>query len=168
VPGVDVRIVDQETGDDVVDGELGELWVRSNQNVDEGWLATGDLARRDADGYLYPSGRISDGINRGGEKFGPGEIAEVVRSHPAIADAAVTGVPDAELGERVGVAVVMMSGEDPITRDELREWCRDRLAPFKLPEVVAVLDALPVNELGKLPRRVVADAIRGATGVAPI
>jgi long-chain acyl-CoA synthetase len=163
VPGVEVRIVDLETGDDVPDGELGELWVRSGQNVAEGWLATGDLGRRDADGYLYPSGRISDGINRGGEKFGPAEIAEVVRLHPGVADAAVTGVPDAELGERVGVAVVMEPGVAPINRDDLRDWCRGRLAPFKLPEVVAVLDALPVNELGKLPRRVVAEAIRQAT-----
>jgi long-chain acyl-CoA synthetase len=166
VPGVDVRIVDVETGDDVADGETGELWVRSSQNVAEGWLATGDLGRRDADGYLYPSGRISDGINRGGEKFGPAEIAEVVRSHPEIAEAAVAGVTDPELGERVGVAVVMVAGAGPISRDELREWCRDRLAPFKLPEVVAVLDALPVNELGKLPRRVVADAIVRAAGAS--
>jgi acyl-CoA synthetase (AMP-forming)/AMP-acid ligase II len=168
VPGVDIRIVSLETGEDVPDGELGELWVRSDQNVADGWLHTGDLGRRDADGYLYPSGRISDGINRGGEKFGPGEIADVVRSHPDIAEVAVAGVPDPELGERVGVAVVMEPGVAPITRDGLRDYCRGRLAPFKLPEVVAVLDRLPVNELGKLPRRVVAEAIGDAVGAAPI
>jgi long-chain acyl-CoA synthetase len=71
LPGVEVRVVDPNTGDDVQPGTVGELWVNTTQNVTEGWLHTGDLARQDSDGYIYPSGRLSDTINRGGEKFGP-------------------------------------------------------------------------------------------------
>jgi long-chain acyl-CoA synthetase len=173
LPGVEVRVVDPDTRDDVAMGEVGELWVRSPQNVQEGWLETGDLARQDADGYLYPTGRRSELINRGGEKFAPHEVAEVIRSHPAVREAAVAGIPDEEMGERVGAAVVM-AGAEPggqdggLTRDELRDWCRTRLAPFKLPEVVVFVDALPMNELGKLPRRAVVELIssRVAAGEA--
>ena len=159
LPGVEVRVVDPATGADLPDGEVGELWVRSPQNVVEGWLHTGDLARRDADGYLYPSGRMSDTINRGGEKFAPAEIADVVRSHPAVADVGVVGVPDEEMGERVGVAVVVRPGSDPPSLQDLREWSRGRVAPFKLPERLVVVDALPYNELGKMPRRAVVGLI---------
>jgi long-chain acyl-CoA synthetase len=163
LPGVEVRVVDPETREDVELGQVGELWVRSPQNVREGWLETGDLAREDADGYLYPTGRRSELINRGGEKFAPHEVAEVLRSHPAVRDVAVAGVPDEEMGERVGVAFVVDDvGVDGVAvpgREELREWCRPRLAPFKLPEVVVQVDELPVNELGKLPRRVVVELI---------
>jgi acyl-CoA synthetase (AMP-forming)/AMP-acid ligase II len=163
LPGVDVRVVDPATGADLPDGEVGELWVRSPQNVVEGWLHTGDLARRDADGYLYPSGRISDTINRGGEKFAPVEVADAVRSHPAVADVGVVGVPDEEMGERVGVAVVLRPGAEAPSVEQLREWCRGRVAPFKLPERVVVVEALPYNELGKLPRRAVVELV----GVSP-
>lgn len=151
LPGVEVRIVDPVRRIDVADGEPGELWVRSAQNVREGWLATGDLARRDADGYVFPAGRLSDVINRGGEKFGPVEVADVVGEHPAVAQVAVTGVPDPEIGERVGVAVVLNSDAPKVTLEEMRGFCRGRLASFKLPELLAIVEALPVNELGKLP-----------------
>ena len=166
LPGVEVRVVDPGSGADLPDGEVGELWVRSPQNVVAGWLHTGDLARRDADGYLYPSGRMSDTINRGGEKFAPAEVADVVRSHPSVADVGVVGVPDDEMGERVGVAIVVRPGADPPTLEELRSWCRGRVAPFKLPERLAIADALPYNELGKLPRRAVADLITVSAPVA--
>ncbi|HZQ58486.1 MAG TPA: class I adenylate-forming enzyme family protein [Acidimicrobiales bacterium] len=156
LPGVEVRIVDPASGADVPDGETGEVWVRSAQNVVEGWLHTGDLARRDPDGYIYPSGRMSETINRGGEKFAPSEVAEVVRAHPAVADVGVAGVPDEEMGERVGVAVKVRAGTAPPTLEELREFCRGRLAPFKLPERLVVVDVLPYNETGKLPRRAIA------------
>jgi acyl-CoA synthetase (AMP-forming)/AMP-acid ligase II len=174
LPGVEVRVVDPDTREDVAVGKVGELWVRSPQNVQEGWLETGDLAHQDADGYLYPTGRRSELINRGGEKFAPHEVAEVIRSHPAVREAAVAGIPDPEMGERVGAAVVVAGAEPAagdnggLTRDELRDWCRVRLAPFKLPEVVVFVDALPVNELGKLPRRAVVELIssRVAAGEA--
>jgi acyl-CoA synthetase (AMP-forming)/AMP-acid ligase II len=161
LPGVEVRVVDPVTGGDLGNDAVGELWVRSTQNVvavdgTDGWYATGDLARRDGDGYLYPVGRLSETINRGGEKFAPAEVADALRTHPAVADVAVAGVPDDEMGQRVGVlAVPAVDAAGTLTLRDLRDHCRSTLAPFKLPEVLVVVDALPVNDLGKLPRQAV-------------
>jgi len=150
LPGVEIRIVDPLTEADVPAGEVGELWVLSDQNVRPGWLRTGDLARQDADGYLYPSGRLSDTINRGGEKFGPVEIETVLRDHPSVADVAAAGIPDPEMGERVGVAIVART---PMTADEVKAYCRERLAVYKTPEHVVFVDELPYNDTGKVVRR---------------
>jgi acyl-CoA synthetase (AMP-forming)/AMP-acid ligase II len=157
LPGVEVRIVEPGTDRDVASGEVGELWVLSDQNVRPGWLHTGDLARQDADGYIYPSGRLSDTINRGGEKFGPIEIEAVLREHPAIVDVAAAGVPDAEMGERVGVAIV---ARDPLTADEVKAYCRERLAIYKTPEYVVLVDDLPYSETGKVVRRRLVELIQ--------
>ncbi len=159
LPGVELRIVDPDTEADVAVGEVGEIWMSGSQNVRGGWLHTGDWGRLDDDGYLYPAGRRSDTINRGGEKFGPVEVVTVLAEHPSIAEVAVAGVPDEEMGERVGVIVVVVEGETTPTVGELREWSRDRLAAYKLPEVVVIAEALPTNELGKLPRRAIVDLI---------
>ncbi|HZQ33024.1 MAG TPA: class I adenylate-forming enzyme family protein [Mycobacterium sp.] len=148
--GVEVRVVDPDTGDDVEPGTVGELWVKSNQNVTEDWLRTGDLARQDADGYIYPSGRLKDTINRGGEKFGPIEVEEALRSHPAIVDVAVAGIADDEMGQRVGAAVVAST---PVTLEQLREHCREHIAYFKLPERLALVEQIPYNDTGKVNRR---------------
>jgi acyl-CoA synthetase (AMP-forming)/AMP-acid ligase II len=150
LPGVDVRVVDPDTAADVEAGVVGELWVNTIQNVTEGWLHTGDLARRDADGYIYPSGRLSDTINRGGEKFGPIEVEEALRTHPAVSDVAVAGITDEEMGQRVGAAVV---AHLPVTLEELRSHCRDRIAYFKLPERLMIVDRIPYSETGKVNRR---------------
>ena len=160
LPGVEVRVVDPVSGDGVAPDEVGELQVRTAQTVtsaeqSDGWFATGDLARQDRDGYLYPVGRLSETINRGGEKFSPVEVAGALRTHRAVAEVAVAGIPDAEMGERVGAAVVVAAGAAAPTLADLRAHCRATLAPFKLPEVLAVVDELPVNDLGKLPRRAV-------------
>jgi acyl-CoA synthetase (AMP-forming)/AMP-acid ligase II len=150
LPGVEVRVVDPDTGTDVEPGVVGELWVNSIQNVAGGWLHTGDLARRDADWYIYPSGRLSDTINRGGEKFGPIEVEEALRTHPAVSDVAVAGVTDEEMGQRVGAAVV---ADVPVTLEELRSHCRDRIAYFKLPERLMIVDGIPYSATGKVNRR---------------
>lgn len=149
LPGVEVRVVDPGTGADVDPGSVGELWVRSPLNTAGGWLRTGDLGRQDADGYLYPSGRLRDTINRGGEKFGPIEVEEALRSHPAVHDVAVAGVDDEELGQRVGVAVVPRG---PVTLEELRAHCAAVLAYFKLPERLTIVDEIPYNATGKVNR----------------
>ena len=144
-------------------GEVGELWVRAAQNVaaSEGWLETGDLARQDADGYLFPTGRRSDGINRGGEKFAPHEVAEVLRPHPAVADVVVVGVPDPEMGERVGVAVVVRRRRPtPRPSTSCGTGAAAGWRPSSCPRCVVVVDALPSNELGKLPRAMAVDLIR--------
>ncbi|CDO88880.1 acyl-CoA synthetase [Mycobacterium triplex] len=149
LPGVEVRVVDPDTGDDVEPGAIGELWVNTTQNVTDGWLRTGDLGRQDADGYLFPSGRLKDTINRGGEKFGPVEVEEALRSHPAVSDVAVAGIADDELGQRVGAAVVACA---PVTLDELRAHCRESIAHFKLPERLAIVDNIPYSAIGKVNR----------------
>jgi acyl-CoA synthetase (AMP-forming)/AMP-acid ligase II len=164
LPGVEVRVVDPDLGEDVPDGEVGELWVRSDQNVRDGWLHTGDLARRDVDGYIYPSGRLTDTINRGGEKFGPVEIETVLRQHPAVRDVAAAGVPDAEMGERVGVAVV---SDGDLTADEVKAFCSARLAIYKTPEIVVFVDDLPYNETGKVVRKRLVELIQRASGRDP-
>ncbi len=156
LPGVEVRVVDPDTGADVEAGVVGELWVNTSQNVTEGWLHTGDLAWRDTEGYIYPSGRLSDTINRGGEKFGPIEVEEALRAHPAVGDVAVAGITDDEMGQRVGAAVVACR---PVTLDELRSHCRDRIAYFKLPERLIVVDHIPYSETGKVNRRQLAALI---------
>jgi acyl-CoA synthetase (AMP-forming)/AMP-acid ligase II len=160
LPGVEVRVVHPDTGNDVEPGTVGELWVNASQNVSEGWLRTGDLARQDSDGYIYPSGRLTDTINRGGEKFGPIEVEEALRTHPAVRDAAVAGIPDEEMGQRVGAVIVACS---PVTLEELRSHCRELIAYFKLPERLRVVDHIPYSDTGKINRRELATLITGGT-----
>jgi acyl-CoA synthetase (AMP-forming)/AMP-acid ligase II len=160
LPGVEVRVVDPDTGIDVEPGTVGELWVNTSQNVTEGWLHTGDLARQDADGYIYPAGRLKDTINRGGEKFGPVEVEDALRSHPAVSDVAVAGVADDEMGQRVGAAVVACA---PVTLDDLRSHCRELIGYFKLPERLIIVDEIPYNDTGKVNRRQLGELIAGAS-----
>lgn len=150
MPGVDIRIVDPSTGEDVPNGDAGEFWVRSPHATSEGWVRSGDLVRRDADGYLYAVGRLSDVINRGGEKIDPAEVEAVLGSHPAIEAVAVCGVPDTEMGERVGAVVVARGSADAAA---LKAWCGERLAPYKVPESFAFVDEIPLTEIGKVSRR---------------
>ena len=161
--GVEVTIVDPESGATVALGEVGEFLVRAKQNTTADWLHTGDIGHQDDEGYLYLSGRISDTINRGGEKFGPVEVEEVLRSHPLVADVGVVGIPDTELGERVG-AVVVTSG--PVTPEELVAHCTGHLATYKAPEFVVFAEDLPVSVLGKLNRPALRELLGGAPSVS--
>lgn len=168
LPGVSIRIVDSETVEDVAEGFDGELLV-SGSNVFAGywrdpektaasfvtdaagrrWFRTGDLARRDPEtGYVTLLGRRHELILRGGYNVYPREVEEVLESHPAVREAAVAGRPDPEWGE-VPVAWVVAEGEAP-SSDELFTWCRERLAPFKVPAEIRRVDELPRNALGKL------------------
>jgi acyl-CoA synthetase (AMP-forming)/AMP-acid ligase II len=162
-PGVDVRIVDVAGGTDCAPGAVGEVWVRATQNVTAGWLRTGDLATLDDDGYLHPVGRISDTINRGGEKFGPAEVEDVLRAHPAVRDVGVCGVPDPELGERVAAVVVTVDG-DRLDTGELRAFAARRLARYKLPERIVFAEDLPYGNLGKVSRRALAAVVLAREG----
>jgi acyl-CoA synthetase (AMP-forming)/AMP-acid ligase II len=162
-PGVELRVVDVVTEGDCATGAVGQVWVRGAQNVTTDWLRTGDLAFLDDDGYLHPVGRMSDTINRGGEKFGPIEVEEVLRSHPAVRDAGVCGVPDPELGQRVAAVVVTVNGE-AVDPDDLRSFAAERLARYKLPERIVFADDLPYSNLGKVSRQRLAAVVLGDEG----
>lgn len=155
LPGLRWRIVEPEGDTEVPHGDVGEFHVEQGGD----WHATGDLVRVDADGYLWAEGRLSDTINRGGEKLGPVEVEAVLREHPAVDDCAVAGLPDEELGERVGAAVVL---REPVPAGELVDWCRERLAPWKVPELLTVVDEIPLTELGKVSRPTIARLIEEA------
>jgi len=165
-PWVEVRVVGPD-GRDVPDGEVGELWTRSAQNMagywnnpaataaaitPDGWLRTGDAGRRDADGYLYLYDRVKDMIVSGAENVYPAEVENVLMSHPAVADVAVIGVPDERWGEAVKAIVVAAPGTAP-TEAELIAFARTRLAGYKLPKSIDFVTELPRNPSGKLLKR---------------
>jgi long-chain acyl-CoA synthetase len=158
IPGVVVKLVVPGTAEEVAAGEVGELLVQSDQNVEDGWLRTGDLVRIDEGGYLYPHGRLSDTINRGGEKFGPVEVEAALRSHPLVTDCAVAGVPDPEMNERVGAVVVT---SEPIDVASLQQWCAERIAKYKTPELVVFSGEVPLTDMGKVDRKAVVQIVTG-------
>jgi acyl-CoA synthetase (AMP-forming)/AMP-acid ligase II len=157
--GVELRIVEPGTDREVEPGAVGEFVVRAVQNTTTEWLHTGDTGRQDDEGYLYLVGRLSDTINRGGEKFGPVEVEEVLRTHPAVTDAGVVGLPDPDLGERVGALVV---ASEPVTVEDLLRHCASALATYKVPEYLEFADELPVTAMGKPDR----PALRARLGTA--
>jgi fatty-acyl-CoA synthase len=149
-------------------GETGEIWVRGEQvsgeylgkdsGLDEGWFATRDAGHLDSAGYLFVHGRLDDVIVRGGENLSPGEIEGVLVEHPAVAAAAVVGIPDTEWGEAVVAAVVLQPGQ-AADEEELRDFVRERLRSTKTPQRIEVRGELPFNETGKLLRRVLRDEL---------
>ncbi|MBY0421223.1 MAG: fatty acid--CoA ligase family protein, partial [Parvularculaceae bacterium] len=164
LPSVEIEIRD-ESGRALGPGERGEIYVRGPQVSGEyreksaldaeGWFPTRDAGWLDAEGYLFLSGRSDDVIVRGGENISPGEIEDVLRSHPAIADAAVVAMPSMEWGEAVGAALVLRDGATRPDDSDLRDLVRARLRSSRVPERILYVDALPYNEMGKLLRRVV-------------
>ena len=119
---------------------------------DDGWLPTRDMGWMDEDGYLYVAGRKDDMIIRGGENIAPAEVEAVLQSHPSVEEAAVVGVPDVEWGQRVVAFVVLRPGAS-LSPEALTDFCRERLASFKKPEVVRFVAELPKNPMGKILRK---------------
>jgi acyl-CoA synthetase (AMP-forming)/AMP-acid ligase II len=163
--GVALRL----TGDDMQDvpaGEVGEITTRSDMVMDgylgmpeatdrslrDGWFRAGDLAHQDADGYLYLAGRKHDMIIRGGENIYPVEIETVLAEHPAVALVSVVGVPDDHWGETVRAWLTLRPGRRA-GPDELASFCRDRLASYKTPADIRIVDELPMNASGKILKR---------------
>ncbi|ANP54841.1 malonyl-CoA/methylmalonyl-CoA synthetase [Streptomyces griseochromogenes] len=177
LPGVGLRLV-EEDGSEVAgyDGEtVGEIQVRGPNLFTEylnrpdataaaftadGWFRTGDVAVREPDGYVRIVGRkATDLIKSGGYKIGAGEIENALLEHPGVREAAVTGEPDADLGERIVAWIVPVDPQSPPAAEELAGHVAARLAPHKRPRVVRYLDALPRNDMGKIMKRaLVADA----------
>lgn len=167
LPGVRQRIVDPETGKDFgpdLDGELriaGPNVMKGYLNLPElsadtfdehGYLKTGDMARIDGDGYLSITGRIKEMLIVGGENVFPREIEEVLNAHPAVGASGVVGQKDPMRGE-VPVGFVELEEGQSVEGDELIHWCRDRLAGYKVPRRVVMLDEMPRNPTGKVLRR---------------
>jgi long-chain acyl-CoA synthetase len=167
LPDVDARIVDMQDGTtDMPVGQAGELIIRSPQvmlgyhNMPEetavalrdGWLFTGDIARMDADGYFYIVDRKKEMIKPGGMEVWPREVEQVISAHPAVAEVAVAGIPDAYRGETVKAWVVLKPGE-MLQQSEVQAWCRERLAAFKVPTEVEFRPELPKSSVGKVLKR---------------
>jgi fatty-acyl-CoA synthase len=163
-PHVEVKVVDPETGRTVARGDTGELCTRgycvmlgywndeqaTRDAIDQArWMHTGDLAVMDDEGYVNIVGRIKDMIIRGGENIYPREIEEFLYTHPAISDVQVIGVPDERYGEAVCAWVVLNEGAD-LDAEELKEFCRGRIARFKIPHYVRFVDAFPMTVTGKV------------------
>jgi long-chain acyl-CoA synthetase len=163
-PGVELRIVDTDTLEEMPTGEVGEIWIRSPQvmkgywNLPEetakaitadGWFRSGDAGYLDEDGYLFIHDRVKDMIVSGGENVYPAEVENVLMAHPGIADVAVIGVPDEKWGETAKAMVVKAAGSD-VTEQEIIDFARERLARFKCPTSVDWVDALPRNPSGKI------------------
>lgn len=171
LPGTDARIVDADTGQrELPVGEVGELVIRgpqvmrgywrreeeTRQVLRDGWLYTGDMARRDADGYFYIEDRKKDMIKSGGENVYPREVEEILLRHPAVKDAVVAGIPQELRGEMIKAYVVLKDGEKAASAD-LLEHCRKNLAKFKVPKRVEFRSELPKTIVGKVLRRVLID-----------
>ncbi|WP_067816436.1 AMP-binding protein [Actinomadura kijaniata] len=164
-PHLEVKIVDPETGVTVPRGTPGEFctrgysvmlgyWEQPDKTAEvidaARWMHTGDLAVMDADGYVNITGRIKDMVIRGGENIYPREIEEFLYTHPDIVDAQVIGVPDAKYGEELMAWVRLREGAEPLTAEGLREFCAGRLAHYKIPRYVHVVDEFPMTVTGKI------------------
>jgi len=158
------KLVDPETGEELGNGEEGELLVTGPQVMkgyyenpeaneeaftDDGWFRTGDIAERDRDNYYYIKGREKDMILAGGYNVYPAEVEGVLYDHPEVHEAAVVGIPDERKGETVAAAVSLVEGAD-LTPDAVRDYVLEELAPYKHPRVVEIVDELPKTGSGKI------------------
>lgn len=150
-PGVELRIVDPDSGAPLGTGEVGVLEARGDQLPAGGdrWTRTTDLASLDEDGFLFIHGRADEAVNRGGFKIVPSVIEDALKAHPAVTDASAVGVPDPRLGEVPVAAVTLRSPADPAA---LRAWLADRLARYHLPTEIKIVDELPRTPSMKISR----------------
>jgi fatty-acyl-CoA synthase len=176
LPQAEVRIADPVTGETMPLGESGEICVRGYQTMHsyfelpeataeaitpDGWLHSGDLGAMDDRGFLTITGRLKDMIIRGGVNIYPREIEDTLLAHPKVAETAVLGIPHPTWGETVNAAIRPVDPADPPTPDELRAFCRERMAAFKTPAGWFLVDALPATPTGKIQKFVLRDRIEG-------
>ena len=163
LPGVDIMVVDDQkypVGENIV----GNVYVRSERSMKgywkrkeatketlvDGWVNTEDVGWIDEEGYLFLGGRSSDMIIRGGENISPAEIEDVLLSHPALSDAAIIGIPSLEWGEEIMAVIILEEMKAHTTAEELMQYCKGRLASFKVPSEIVIVDSLPRTSTGKL------------------
>lgn len=165
IPGVEIEIRDEDTGSPVAIGEKGEIWARganimqgywrspemTSEVLSDGWLKTGDLAKRDRDGYIYIIGRNSEMIKVGAHRISPKEIEEVIAELEGIEEVAAVGVADEMLGQVVKAVVVRKKGEQ-IEQKSIQRHCLNNLAQYKIPKVIEFVDSLPKTASGKVKR----------------
>lgn len=164
LPGIEVKIVDTDSGETLPDNQPGELCCRGHnvmlgyynqpdltaKAIDaEGWLHTGDLAVRHSDGYFRITGRFKDMIIRGGENIAPREIEELLYQYPSIEEVQVVGVPDRKFGEEVAAWIKLRAGK-AATEEEIRNFCRSQLSHFKTPRYIKFVDSFPTTVTGKI------------------
>jgi fatty-acyl-CoA synthase len=164
LPGVEVKIIDAATGDALPPGQPGELCARGHGTMigyynmpeatakaidTDGWLHTGDLSVQTPDGYYKITGRLKDMIIRGGENVYPREIEEFIYSYPKVEEVQVIGVPDEKYGEEIA-AWIKLKGSQNATVDELRQYCKDRIAHYKVPRYIKFVTAFPMTVTGKI------------------
>ena len=164
MPRTEAKVIDPETGETAPVGTPGEVcsrgylvmrgyWENPQATADaidaDGWMHTGDLGVMDADGYLNIVGRIKDMVIRGGKNLYPVEIEELLFQHPAVASVQVVGVPDARMGEELMAWIVLREGANA-TEDEVREFCRQRVAHFKVPRYIKFTTEFPMTVTGKV------------------
>ncbi|WP_193044405.1 long-chain-fatty-acid--CoA ligase [Mycolicibacterium baixiangningiae] len=162
IPNAELRVTNPDTGEEVPTGQQGELWFRTPQLMKgyhnkpeatadavtaDGWFRTGDVGRIDPQGYLFVEDRLKDMIISGGENVYSIEVERVLAEHPAVTEVAVIGVPDEKWGEAVKAVVAV---EGSASEEELTAWCRERLARYKCPRTVGIVDELPRNPTGKI------------------
>lgn len=165
----EVRLVDA-VGNDVPAGSVGEIWLRGpsittgywGKNPEDfftpdGWFRTGDAARRDDEGFYYLAGRTKEMYKSGGENVYPAEVENVLAAHPSVADLAVVAIPDPRWDE-VGCAVAVLRNGTSLTLPELNDFGREKLAKFKLPKRLVIVDQLPRNVTGKINRSAVRES----------
>jgi fatty-acyl-CoA synthase len=170
---MEVRVVDA-SGNDVAPGEVGEIVYRGPSVMTEywnkpaetaaafagGWFHSGDLVRQDEDGYLYVVDRLKDMIISGGENVYCVEVEDVVAAHPRVAEVAVVGVPDEKWGETPLAVVVPADPADPPTAEDITRWCRERLAAYKCPRRIRIVETLPRNPSGKVRKNELRDRLQ--------
>jgi acyl-CoA synthetase (AMP-forming)/AMP-acid ligase II len=161
----EIQLVDDD-GAPAAFGETGEIWVKTAasavgywndtkstaETFRDGWVRTGDLARRDEDGYYWFMGRKKEILIRGGSNISPLEVEAVLAAHPAVQMVAVAGVPDARLGQRVAAFVVPRDPSRPPSAEELQQFAGEHIAVYKVPEWIVVVDRLPLHSIGKVDR----------------
>jgi acyl-CoA synthetase (AMP-forming)/AMP-acid ligase II len=174
--GVKAKIVDDD-GIELVSGEIGELWIKSDTNMlaydhlpeataetlTDGWVHTGDAGYIDQQGYIFLKDRIKDMVVSGAENIYPVEVENAIAKHPAVLEVAVIGVPDEKFGEAL-LAFIVLKPKISLTCEELVDFCRDKIAGFKIPRQLEVINELPRNATGKILKKTLREPYWKALG----